>query len=222
MNPKPRKKNPVLSIILVILILVILVEVFILVRGSLFGEEEEFVYSTPIPYVPPTAEPTPAPPIATPIPATATPVPTPDPTQPPTPAPTEEPEEDIPADDLIAAGSFSSSTGTALNLKVEWSSHNDGSGNAVIYLTGYLESHSLQVGYRPSGVHVSLAGYGWDFNGSSVDVSTGPTETTLFSGVISVPLGSSSSMSVTYDFKGSYSGTELPTITAEGSVNTGS
>ena len=219
---KKKKKSPVLSVILIVLVLVIAVEAVILLRSTLTDSGESFSYSTPIPFVPPTAEPSPEP-TATPAPAATaapTPAPTPEPTPEPTATPTTSPEA-TPADDLIATGSFASDTGTALNLEVEWSSHNDGNGNAVIYLTGFLDSYSLQVGSRPYGVHVSFNGDSWTFAGEAINVADGHAETLLFSDVVTVPLGSPDAMTVVYDFKGSYSGTELDTITAEGRVNTG-
>lgn len=219
---KKKKKRSILPILLIVLVAVIAVEAVILLRSALTDSGESFTYSTPVPYVPPTAEPTPEP-IATPTP---TPEPTPDPTQAPTPTlePTATPSpspEAAPEDDLIATGSFASDTGTALNLTVEWSSHNDGNGNAVVYLTGFLDSYSLQVGSRPYGVHVSFNGDSWTFAGEAMDVAEGPAQTLLFADVVTVPLGSPDAMTVIYDFKGSYSGTELDTIVAEGRVNTG-
>jgi len=221
---KKKKKSPVLSVILIVLVLVIAVEAVILLRSALTDSGESFSYSTPLPFVPPTAAPTPEP-VSTPVPtAEPTPAPTPEPTAEPTPEPTATPApspEATPADDLIATGSFASDTGTALNLEVEWSSHNDGNGNAVIYLTGFLDSYSLQVGSRPYGVHVSFNGDSWTFAGEAINVADGHAQTLLFSDVVTVPLGSPDAMTVVYDFKGSYSGTELDTITAEGRVNTG-
>ena len=221
---KKKKKSPVLSVILIVLVLVIAVEAVILLRSTLTDSGESFSYSTPLPFVPPTAAPTPEP-VSTPVPtAEPTPAPTPEPTAEPTPEPTATPEptdDPTPADDLIATGSFASDTGTALNLEVEWSSHNDGNGSAVIYLTGFLDSYSLQVGSRPYGVHVSFNGDSWTFAGEAINVADGHAQTLLFSDVVTVPLGSPDTMTVVYDFKGSYSGTELDTITAEGRVNTG-
>jgi len=171
----------------------------------------------------PTAEPTPMPtPLPTPQP---TPVPTSIPTAAPTPVPTKKPTPTAaptPTPQLgtyIASGSFGSNTGTAVNLQVDWSSYDDGSGHTIISLTGSLASYSLNVSSRYSGITVTFNGETSNFTTSAISVSeSAHTVSRLFSGTITVPQGTSGAMQVSYAFKGSYGGVDLPTIDCSGEV----
>lgn len=217
------KKRRIL-ILFILMLLAIIVEVVILV--GINGRDDEPA-ATPIPtaepYIPPTAEPSASPtptPIPTPVPTqapTPTPAPTAAPTQAPTPTPTATPRPGT----LINSGSFQSDTGTGLNMVVDWSCRDDGSGNVRIYLDAYLSSYSLEVGARPWGVHVNFAGQDWTFSAVGVTVESGYSSSSLFTDYITVPMGTSGTMTVSYEYKGSYSGVELPTIDASGSVSTG-
>lgn len=207
-------------LILLLFVVIIAVELFILFglskeepapRPAPVPTAEPYVAPTPVPTAMPTPMPTPAP---TPAP---TPPPTPAPTATPVPAATPKPE---PAGTLLASGSFQSDTGTSLNMLVKWRSY-ENNGQADVYLEGYLTSYSLVVGYRPSGVTVNFAGGTYSFNGAEISVDGGYAESLLFEGKITVPLGGGGDMSVSYNYKGSYSDTELPTIDASGGVNAG-
>lgn len=217
--PKKKKRLSPVVILLVFLVL-IAVEVVILIGVN--GRDPEPA-PTPVPtaepYIPPTAEPTPTPtPIPTPVPTLA---PTPDPTAPPTPDPTPEPTATPRPGTLVNSGSFQSDTGTGLNMVVDWSSRDDGSGNARIYLDAYLSSYSLEVGARPWGVHVNFAGQDWTFSAVGVTVEGGYSSSSLFTDYITVPMGTSDIMTVSYEYKGTYSDVDLPTIDASGPVSTG-
>ncbi len=209
-------------LILVLFVVIIAVELVILFGLS---ESEPAPVATPLPtaepYVPPTAEPTAAPvPTLLPSPTpTLPPTPSPSPSPTPSPEPTATPKPE-PEGTLLASGSFQSDTGTSLNMIVKWRSY-ENNGQADVYLEGYLSSYSLTVGYRPGGVTVSYAGGSYSFNGAEIQVAEGYAESLLFEGKITVPLGGGGDMSVSYNYKGTYSDTELPTIDASGGVNAG-
>lgn len=225
----PMQKHRLLAIF-VILILIILVEVLMLRScntDSDLSTGTPQMTSSPT-TVPATSVPTesPAPtqlpatsaPTLTPVPteAPATPQPTPDPTA--TPAPTPTPSYGM----EISRGSFSSSTGTAMNMSVNWVAYDDGSGNAVIALTGTVTSYSLQLTSLYDAVTLELAGYSATCNTQSIylEDSVGQTTSPLFYTKLTVPLGTCADMTVTWKYGGSYSGVDLPTITATGYVYT--
>lgn len=168
---------------------------------------------TPTPTAIPSATPAITPtPTAVPTP-TVTPTPTAAPTPTATPAPTPTPGT------YVASGTFSSNTGTAINLQVNWTSYDDGAGNTVISLTGSLDSYSLSVSSRYNGVTVTFNGNTTYFSTDAISVTDGThAVSTLFSGTITVPQGTSGTMQVSYAFRGSYGGVDMPTIDCSGSI----
>lgn len=163
--------------------------------------------------VPEPAENTPEP-APTPVPVTPEPtaVPTPEPTAVPTPEPTPEPTP-APSD-----GSFSSDTGTSLNLIVNWRAEDLGNGTTRVHVDGTVSSYSLYV--TGTSVTVSFGGQTVTASGNPItlDESVSRTETGLFSATIDVPKGTAGTMSVDWAYKGTYSGVSLPTISASGEV----
>lgn len=218
--------------IFVILILIIAVEVLML-RSCSFDPDfaasapqmtpsPTTIPATPVPtetpaptQLPATSAPT-APPVYEPTQAPATPQPTPEPTD--TPAPTPTPSYGM----EISRGSFSSSTGTSMNMNVNWVAYDDGSGNAVIALTGTVTSYSLQLTSLYDAVTIELDGYSTTCNTQSIYLEDGVGQTTspLFYTKITVPLGTCADMTATWKYGGSYSGVDLPTIAATGYVYT--
>ncbi len=217
--------------IFVILILIITVEVLMLRRCSFdpdigTGEPQMTASPTTAPATPEpsaTPEPTQAPTtprptdppaeyVPTQAPATATPQPTD------APAPTATPSYGM----EISRGSFSSSTGTSMNMNVNWVAYDDGSGNAVIAVIGTVTSYSLQLTNLYDSVSIELNGYSTTCNSQSIYLESGSGQTTspLFYTKLTVPLGTCADMNVSWRFGGSYSGVDLPTVTASGYVYT--
>lgn len=217
--------------IFVILVLIITVEVLML-RSCSFDREtadsapQMTASPTTVPATPvPTETPVPTQPPATPAPTQPpvvyepTPVPatpTPKPTD--TPAPTATPSYGM----EISRGSFSSSTGTPMNMTVSWVAYDDGNGNAVISLTGTVTSYSLQLTNIYDGVTLEMDGYSTTCNTQSIYLEDGVGQTTspLFYTKLTVPLGTCADMTATWRYGGSYSGVDLPTVTATGYIYT--
>ena len=159
----------------------------------------------------PTPDPTPTP----------TPAPTAVPTQAPTPAPTAEPTPTPLAqnDTLTAAGSFSSDTGTALNMGISWSAVDHGDGTTTISVSGTVTSFTLQL--APTSITISYEGNSVSVVGNSITVdSIGYVTNNLFSTSMTVPSGTAGTMSVSWNYNGTYGDTELGTITASDFVYT--
>lgn len=224
-----QKRRLILTFLL--LFLIILVEIFMLVRctGSPSAQSDTpqmTTSPTAAVFTPaPTATPAPTEPpaAATAAPATelpTTPAPTPEPTPDPTdtPAPTATPSYGT----VIAEGRFSSDTGTSMNMNVNWVAYDDGSGNAVIALTGTVTSYSLQLANLYDAATLEMAGYSVTCNTRSIYLVDGVGQTTspLFYTTLTVPLGICADMTAVWRYGGSYSGVSLDTVTATGYIYT--
>jgi hypothetical protein len=223
-----------LVLIFAILIAIVVLEISLLSRCSRAASGETAqglmtpsptqVIITPAPTPEPTAEPTDSPaPTGTPAPTvspapTETPEPSPTPTPEPTAAPTATPSYGT----VVAQGSFSSETGTAMNMNVSWVAYDTGDGNAVVAVTGTVTSYSMQLTTIYNGVTVDLAGYSATCNTSPIYIEENNyTVSPLFYTTVTVPLGTAGDMSVSWRYGGSYGGTALDTVTASGYVYTG-
>ncbi|MBR2716502.1 MAG: hypothetical protein IKD79_02035 [Oscillospiraceae bacterium] len=165
---------------------------------------------TPLPTPTPTASPTPTP--------TAGPTPTPADAPTDTPAPT-----DAPPDGGTRQGSFSSSTGTSLNMNVAWSAADNGDGTTLITVSGTVTSYSLDLALLYEAAYINLADYGVTCNTNRVYVSPeeGNVTNPLFSTSFTVPTGTQGTMTVSWRFGGTYAGVQMYTIEASGYVSTG-
>ena len=223
-------------LILLVLLAVVFLEVLLLTRCGSKDTTPEAVQMTPSPTADlstpqPTETPAPTPeitmtpapttPPATQAPATATPQPTPEPTPEPTatPAPTALPSYGT----YLNSGSFSSDTGTKLNMQIEWTAYDDGSGNAVIAITGSVSSYSLYLASIYDGATISLNGYSTTSTTRAInqDDSAGLSTNPIFLTTLTVPLGTAGDMTVSWRYGGSYSGVALDVITASGYVSAG-
>ncbi|MCD8086984.1 MAG: hypothetical protein LUE22_00145, partial [Oscillospiraceae bacterium] len=151
---------------------------------------------------------------------TASPSPSPTPTASPSPTPTAEPTEaPTAAGTLTAEGSFSSNTGTSLNMGVSWRAVDNGDGTTTITVSGTVTSYSLSI--MSSTATVSFAGYSTSCSTNSISVeSSNMTVNSLFSTSLTVPSGTTGDMSVTWNFNGTYDDVSLSTITATDYVYT--
>lgn len=158
-------------------------------------------------------------PPATNPPATNRPAATSAPTQPPAPtaAPTEPPEGSVGS--TISSGSFSSNTGTSLNMSVSWSAKNIGDGKARLTITGTVSSYELDVTSLP--VSISFGGQSASVTGSSIKVSgNGLASNSLFSTTMDVAIDTEDTMTVSWKYNGKYGDLTLSEITASGYVYT--
>ncbi|NCB51124.1 MAG: hypothetical protein EOM54_04480 [Clostridia bacterium] len=213
-----KKNNPAGLLVALLMLLLMTIAIFIVLRSC--AAVETVPTPTPAAASASPSEGTETPDeTETPTP-TATPEPTPTPTEEPspTPEPTEEPEID-------ANGSFRSDTGTGLNLVAEWTAAYAGDGNATVTVTLYAESYSLQCSSIYNGGTVVLGGESHSFNTEAVDYdgSAGLAKNSLGSVSVTLPLeedgGLSIPASASWSFGGTYSGTELGLITADGTIS---
>ncbi len=223
------------SVILLVLLVVIILEVLLLTRCGSEDKKPEPPVMTPSPTadlstpepvvtVPPTPEiimtpPPTLPPVTQAPTAPPTPEPTPEPTPKPTatPAPTALPSYGT----YLNSGSFSSDTGTKLNMHIDWTAYDDGSGNAVIAVTGSVSSYSLYLASIYDGATITLGDYSTTCTTREInqDDSAGLSTNPIFLSTLKVPLGTAGDMTVSWRYGGTYSGVSLPTIDATGYVS---
>ena len=189
--------------------------------------EQDAVVQTPAE----TGDPYTAPaPVTTQAPA-ATPVPTPIPTPVPTPVPTPEPVEtqlfpdppQQPAGSSLGAGSFSSDTGTGLNLRADWSAQTSGDGQAQVTVSVSIVSYSLHLSALPGAVNLSLDGQYLSMDGPAVEYDgTGSITTGVGNRSFTVDLASGETrdlhLDVVWNFGGTYQEVELPAIECGGGI----
>lgn len=150
-----------------------------------------------------------------------TPEPTPEPTPSPTPEPTETPEptpEPFPVD---SSGSFSSDTGTALNLLVDWSAYTDESGNRKLAVTLSAMHYALRLDESFQALALTVNGQSLSADCPAIEYNDGDLQITpLYTFTLDAPSGSAEIQAV-WHFKGSYSGQEIEQITASGTAYIG-
>ena len=146
----------------------------------------------------------------------------PAPTQAPT--PTAAPTQPSTAGTVTASNSFSSNTGTGVNMGISWTATDMGNGTTRLTINGTVSSWSLQVMSQP--ISISFSGYTKSLMGNSIDVGDSANMSTnaLFSTTMDVATGTSGTMNVVWSYNGTYghgdSEVSLPTITASDFVYT--
>lgn len=172
-----------------------------------------------------TAQPTPAAAPSTAL--TATPVPaTPVPTPTPTPAPTVTPEPAqpiIPQGEVIGSGSFTSDTGTPLNIRADWTATVLDSESVEVTVNVYLISYQIEVRELYDAVNVSVGDQYASANSPAIKWENNTRLESLLASTVHtlrLPSGSSASfpLAAQYQFGGTYSKVELPVIECGGTI----
>ena len=118
---------------------------------------------------------------------------------------------------MIASGSFTSNTGTQLNLQVNWSAQSGGAGQKTLYVDVCANSYSL---YSNGGA-VELTANGLLYAASAAPVNYGgktPVTNRLASFAIQGVSGAVN-LSAVWHFNGTYSGRAIGDIRASGIAN---
>ena len=171
---------------------------------------------TPIPTPSPTPSPTPTP--------TPTPSPTPTPTPTPIPTATTEPVQPvIPQGEVIGSGSFTSDTGTPLNLRADWTATVLDSERVEVTVNVYLVSYQIEVRELYNAVNVSVGDQYASADSPAIKWENNTRLETLLASTVhtlSLPSGSSASfpLAAQYQFGGTYSKVELPVIECGGTI----
>ncbi|MBR1658711.1 MAG: hypothetical protein IJ705_00135 [Oscillospiraceae bacterium] len=118
----------------------------------------------------------------------------------------------------IASGSFSSNTGTGLNIVVSWSVNSSGLGDKELVISVAASSYSLTSQSLVSGVTLTVNGQ--IYYGSSDAVSyQGNTLATNHLASFTIPgFPGTAAVTASWHFNGSYGGKALTDIVASGTI----
>lgn len=174
-----------------------------------------------------TAQPTPAiapstVPTATSVPATQVPTQAPTPT--PVPTATPEPVQPvIPQGEVIGSGSFTSDTGTPLNLRADWTATVLDAERVEVTVNVYLVSYQIEVRELYNAVNVSVGDQYASADSPAIKWENNTKLETLLASTVhtlSLPAGSSASfpLAAQYQFGGTYSKVDLPVIECGGTI----
>lgn len=174
-----------------------------------------------------TPQPTPAmapstAPTATPVPATQVPTQAPNPT--PVPTATPEPVQPvIPQGEIIGSGSFTSDTGTPLNLRADWTATVLDAERVEVTVNVYLVSYQIEVRELYNAVNVSVGDQYASADSPAIKWENNTKLETLLASTVhtlSLPSGSSASfpLAAQYQFGGTYSKVDLPVIECGGTI----
>ena len=120
---------------------------------------------------------------------------------------------------VVASGSFTSNTGTQLNLLVNWLVQSDSYGQKTLYVTVSSTSASLQAAALPNTIELTVNGMTYLGTPNAVNYSGSAMAThTLASFAIPNAAGPAS-LSVAWHFNGVISGVPVGTIWASGVAN---
>ena len=160
-----------------------------------------------------TPQPTPAPAATVPT-ATPTPVPT---------ATTEPVQPVIPQGEVIGSGSFTSDTGTPLNIRADWTATVLDSERVEVTVNVYLVSYQIEVRELYNAVNVSVGDQYASADSPAIKWENNTRLETLLASTVhtlSLPSGSSASfpLAAQYQFGGTYSKVELPVIECGGTI----
>ena len=171
----------------------------------------------PTPAIAPSTAPT-----ATPVPATQVPTQAPTPT--PIPTATPEPVQPvIPQGEVIGSGSFTSDTGTPLNLRADWTATVLDAERVEVTVNVYLVSYQIEVRELYNAVNVSVGDQYASENSPAIKWENNTKLETLLASTVhtlSLPSGSSASfpLAAQYQFGGTYSKVDLPVIECGGTI----
>lgn len=199
-------------IVLTAIALIVFITGAILCLRSILSDDPEPTATPEAPIFTPAPAPTDTPePTPTPTP-TPTPRPTPTPTPAPTPAPTPTPEP------AAVSGSFRSDSGTKLNLLVTWSAYPSAGGGYRLEVDVNAESYSFSTDALYHSIAITIGDETYALNSPKVSYDgTDLAVTPLAAQTAEVP-GGAVPISVVWNYKGSYSGVEIESITASGTA----
>lgn len=132
---------------------------------------------------------------------------------------TEEPTEtEAPVDvDATNSGQFTSSTGTALDLVVDWKTYTSSDGTKMVRFDVSIKCLGIHVGSRIDGIHITMDGVTKSFDCDGADADGGHNTFLLGSCAMEMS-GDSADVSVAWDFRGTYSNVQMEQVTASGTV----
>lgn len=118
---------------------------------------------------------------------------------------------------VVASGSFTSNTGTQLNLLVNWLVQSDSYGQKTLYVDVNATSYSLYS--NGGGVELTVNGMVYTANASSVNYGGSSRVTNRLASFTVPGVSGAVSLNAVWHFNGSYSSVPLGDIRASGVAN---
>lgn len=117
-----------------------------------------------------------------------------------------------------SGGSFTSDTGTGLELLVKWGISTGVDGAAILTLNAYAKSYSLFCVPGYQNLSFSLNGQTYYASSMAVSHDANSLAESYLGGIALAAVAAGTPVSVSWNFNGTYSGVPLEVITAEGSI----
>ena len=118
---------------------------------------------------------------------------------------------------VIASGSFTSNSGTQLNIQVNWSVQRDMYGKKALYVDVLAASYSLYT--NGGGVELSVNGMNYWANSASISYGGNKPVTNRLASFTVSNVSGSVNISAVWHFNGVYSGVSIGDIRAGGVIN---
>ena len=153
---------------------------------------------------------------------TPTPTPTPEVTPEPTPVPTPTPEPQA-AGTPLGGGTLSSNTGKWIEIDAIWNAEAIDVNTAKVTVVVNLRSYRIQIGEKRNALEISVGDEVTAMDVAALNIDTDQEVTTelgTYEFTVDAPLGKITLVPVkaNWHFGGTYSGTQLDVITAEGDI----
>lgn len=205
------KRDNVVTIFAIMIVAVVIIGIILLAFGPAEKEEEpEATVNVETP-TPETPQPTPE------VIETPTPIETPEPTPEPTPEVTPEPVYVV-----DAKGSFSSNTGTYLNVKADWTATSQYGNTAYLTIDISAVHYSFFTSALPGSIVLKVGDEVINLGSPDISYDGNDQKTTLMASKrVEVPVGSTVPISIEWHYRGSYGGVELEVIELSGSAYIG-
>ncbi len=117
---------------------------------------------------------------------------------------------------VTAAGSFSSQTGTSLNLLVSWNVQTDGFGQKTLNVAVCTTSYSLYTGALANAVELNVNGMVYTATPNAINYGGNTIATNVLASFTIPNAVGPASITASWRFNGTYSGVPMNTITASG------
>ena len=118
---------------------------------------------------------------------------------------------------VIASGSFSSNSGTQLNIQLNWSVQRDMYGKKVLFVDVFATSYSLYT--NGGGVELSVNGMSYWANSASISYGGNTPVSNRLASFNVANVSGSVNLSAVWHFNGVYSGVSLGDIRAGGVIS---
>lgn len=153
---------------------------------------------------------------------TPTPTPTPEVTPEPTPVPTPTPEPQA-AGTPLGGGTLSSNTGKWIEIDAIWNAEAIDTNTAKVTVTVNLRSYRIQIGEKRNALDITVGDDGTAMDVPALNIETDQEVTTelgTYDFTVEAPLGKITlvPLKANWHYGGTYSGTQLDVITAEGDI----